>query len=161
MLYHRTTKCTRTFDVCQLWSSTRTIVRSHSSYLTVAYNVYHCCHRKTFFHNITWSEAFHGATESASFMTEGSTRPLQCSLWMFNNLFSIFSNPAHSLLHYFVSLVPSAARSARRQSVQQLRLFLRLGFIFLNCSFYKEGWEAAGCFFFLQNAPNTTPLYPF
>lgn len=101
------TKCTKTLCMCQLWSSTRTIVHGCSSYLTVAYHLYHCCHKKTisnpvllrfYFHDVTWTEAFYGLIKSASFMYEGSTLPLQYSSWMFNNwLFSSWKSGYFSL----------------------------------------------------------------
>lgn len=69
-----------------------------------------------YFHDITWTEAFHGLIKSASFMTVGSMQPLQYPLWMFNNgLFSV-ENLAHPLLISsrmfgcnFISLLPSVA----------------------------------------------------
>lgn len=124
---------------CQFWTSTRTIVHSCSSYSAVAYYLYHCCHRETFFqtrfwwgfsfHGITWTEAFHGLIQSTSFMTRYECSIMDCS--QFENLALLIYS--QTLGCNFISLLPPLAFSAHRY---QFHLFLMMGFVF-KLLFYK------------------------
>jgi len=129
---------------------------NRSSYLTVATHVYHYCHRKTFskpvlvrfyFHDDTWTDAFHGPHKVSKLHDRRvhaahSVLTMNVQKWIVLSLKIRLTLSKFIFLRMFgcnlISLLPSVAYSAHRQSMEELCLFLRLGFIFLKAHLTKK-----------------------